>query len=211
MQGLMQRQPLLVSDTIRHAARHHGGQEIVSKLIDGTIHRTPWRQVERRSRQLARVLQQLGIAPGERVGSLAWNGFRHLELFYGVSGSGVILHTINPRLALDDIAYIATHAGDVALFVDTSFAELAAQLAPHLGERLRHVVMLCPPAELPAVPLPPGVALHCYETLMDQADDSFTWPVLDENTGTVVCYTSWAPPDGRRACSTASARRCCTR
>jgi acyl-CoA synthetase (AMP-forming)/AMP-acid ligase II len=190
MQGLMQRQPLLVSDTIRHAARHHGGQEIVSKLIDGTIHRTTWRQVERRSRQLARVLQQLGIAPGERVGSLAWNGFRHLELFYGVSGSGVILHTINPRLALDDIAYIATHAGDVALFVDTSFAELAAQLAPHLGERLRHVVMLCPPAELPAVPLPPGVALHCYETLMDQADDSFTWPVLDENTGTVVCYTS---------------------
>ena len=133
MQGPMQRRPLLLSDIIRHAARHHARSEIVSKLLDGTIHRTTWAEVEQRSRRLAQALRTLGIAMGERVGSLAWNSFRHLELFYGVSGSGVILHTINPRLALDDIAYIAGHAGDAALFVDKSFIELLEQLAPHLS------------------------------------------------------------------------------
>ena len=87
---------MLLSDIIRHAARHHAGNEIVSKLLDGTIHRTTWAEVEQRSRRLAQALRTLSIAMGERVGSLAWNSFRHLELFYGVSGSGVILHTINP-------------------------------------------------------------------------------------------------------------------
>jgi fatty-acyl-CoA synthase len=186
----MQRQPLLISNIIRQAARHHGQQEIVSKLLDGSIHRTTWRVVEQRSRRLARALERLGIRPGDRVGSLAWNGFRHLELFYGASGSGVILHTINPRLVLDDIAYIANHAGDIALFVDNSFAELATQLAPLMGSKLRHVVMLCSEPEMPALALPDGVSLHCYESLVEGVDDSFEWPTLDENDGTVVCYTS---------------------
>ena len=190
MQGLMQRQPLLISNIIRHAARHHGKREIVSKQIDGTIHRTTWSEVEKRSRRLGRALQQLGIVPGERVGSLAWNGFRHLELLYGVSGSGVVLHTINPRLTIDDITYIANHAGDVAIFVDLSFVKLAEQLAPLMGDKLRHVIMLCPASEMPKLTLPAKVALHCYETLIDEADGDFAWPELDENSGTVVCYTS---------------------
>lgn len=190
MQGLMQRQPLLISDIVRHAARHHGKREIVSKQIDGTIHRTTWSEVEVRSRRLGRALQQLGIVPGELVGSLAWNGFRHLELFYGVSGSGVILHTINPRLSIGDITYIANHAGDVAIFVDLSFVKLAEQIAPLMGDKLRHVIMLCPASEMPKLTLPAKVALHCYETLIDEADGDFAWPELDENSGTVVCYTS---------------------
>ncbi len=189
MQGLMQRQPLLVSDLIRHATRHHSAGEIVSRLPEKSLHRTTYCEIERRARRLARVLQRLDVGFGDRVGTLAWNGFRHLELYYGVSGSGAVCHTINPRLAVDDVAYIVDHGGDCVLFADTSFVGLVEAIAPHLPG-VRAVVMMCEPHEMPPVSLPRGVSLLCYETLMAAVDEDYVWPRFDENTGSALCYTS---------------------
>ena len=189
MLGLMQTQPLLVSSIIRHAARLHGSADVVSVMTDHSVHRTNYAGVERRARRLARVLHRLGVQPGDRVGTLAWNTYRHLELFYAVSGSGAVCHTINPRLHPDDIAYIAGHAGDTVMFADTSFVPLLETIVPQV-DSLRAVVMLADPEEMPAVKLPAGVALHCYETLMREADEDFAWPVFDENTASALCYTS---------------------
>ena len=190
MLGLMQQQPLLVSSFIRHAACNHGAVEVISRLGDDTIHRTNYAEVERRSRRLVRVLQRLGVQPGDRVATLAWNSHRHLELYYAVSGMGAVCHTVNPRLALDDIAYIVNHAEDVVLFADTSFAELVASLAPLVRDSVRAVVLLTDPAEMPDVALAPGMRLACYETLMAEADEGYAWPSFDENTAAAMCYTS---------------------
>src|SRR6478752_284051 len=118
MQGLMQRHELLISSVINHAARHHGDGEIVSRRSDGSLSRTTYRALEHRARQLAAVLGDLGVMPGDRVGTLAMNSDRHMELYYGISGIGVVCNTINPRLSHDDIAYIADHAGDGVIFCD---------------------------------------------------------------------------------------------
>ncbi|MFO1055383.1 MAG: long-chain-fatty-acid--CoA ligase [Dongiaceae bacterium] len=189
MQGLMQRQPLLLSTFVRHAARHHGSTEIVSQLSETVRHRTSWGAVERRARRLARVLERLGVRFGDRVATLAFNHFRHLELFYAISGSGAVCHTVNPRLALDDIAYIMSHAEDGVLFADHGLAALVGQVAP-LVPSLRAVVLLADPEEMPALALPAGVALHCYETLLAAADEDYAWPSFDENTASGLCYTS---------------------
>jgi len=190
MFGLMQQQPLLVSSFIQHAARNHGTVEVVSRLGDDTMHRTNYAEVEQRSRRLVRVLQRLGVGPGDRVATLAWNSYRHLELYYAVSGMGAVCHTVNPRLALDDIAYIVNHAEDVVLFADTDFAGLAASLAPLVRDHVRTVVLLTDPAAMPDVALAPGMRLACYETLMAEADDDYVWPSFDENTAAAMCYTS---------------------
>src|SRR5215213_961337 len=178
MLGLMQQHPLLLSSIITHAARHHGEAEVVSKLPDGALHRTTYAAVERRSRRLARVLQRLGVRMGDRVATLAWNGHRHLELYYAVSGMGAVCHTVNPRLAPEDIVYIMNDAADGVLFADLSFAALAKALAPKV-HGLRAVVLMCEPAEMPEIALPPGVALHCYEDLMAAADEDYAWPRFD--------------------------------
>src|SRR5215213_6037596 len=122
MQGLMQRQPLLVSSLLTFAARHHGDGEVVTNAAEGSRHRCTYREAERRARRLARVLERLGARRHDRVGTLAWNTFRHLELYYAVSGSGAVCHTINPRLFEDQVAYIVDHAEDRLLFVDLTFA-----------------------------------------------------------------------------------------
>src|SRR5690242_956801 len=106
MLGLMQQPPLMISSIIKHAVRHHGGTEIVAKLSDGRIHRYTYAGAERRARRLVRALQQLGVEPGDRLATLAWNDHRHFEIYYAVSGMGAIVHTVNPRLAPDDIIYI---------------------------------------------------------------------------------------------------------
>jgi 3-(methylthio)propionyl---CoA ligase len=190
MQGLMQLQPLLISSILRHAARHHATGEIVSKTTEGTLHRYTYSSLESRARRLARVLGRLGIVAQDRVGTLAWNGHRHLEVYYGAPGMGAICHTINPRLHPDDIAYIVTHAGDAVLFADTTFVSLLETIAPNIKDRVRAIVMMTDAANMPEVKLPAGMALHCYETLMDTADDDFAWPSLDENTASALCYTS---------------------
>jgi fatty-acyl-CoA synthase len=190
MQGLMQQSPLLVSTILRHAARHHAAGEIVSKTIEGPIHRTTYAGLESRARRLARVLGKLGIGAQDRVGTLAWNGYRHLEVYYAAPGMGAICHTINPRLHPDDIAYIITHAGDGVLFAETSFIQLLETIAPKIKDCVRAIVLMTDAANMPALTLPAGMALHCYDDLMDAADDDFNWPDFDETTASALCYTS---------------------
>ncbi len=190
MFGLMQDRQLLISGVIRHAARNHAHAEIVSKNVDGSIHRYGYRDLEARARRLARVLARLGLTPEDRCGTLAWNGYRHLELYYGVSGGGLICHTINPRLAPEDIAYIVNDAGDKIVFADITFAPLLAIVAPMVTASVRAIVFLCTPAEMPSLDLPPGMDLLCYESLMDGSDEDYAWPEFDERTAASLCYTS---------------------
>jgi len=190
MLGLMQTYPLMISSLLRHAARHHANGDVVSRTHDGSIYRTTWGATERRARRLVRVLQSLDVGGSDRVGTLAWNDYRHLEVYYAAPGMQAICHTINPRLHPDDITYIVNHAADRVLFVDVGFAGLIGQIAPRVSESVRDVVMLAGEAEMPDVPLPPGMRLHCYDTLMAEADDDFDWPSFDENTASALCYTS---------------------
>ncbi|WP_216856429.1 long-chain-fatty-acid--CoA ligase [Acidisphaera sp. S103] len=190
MLGLMQPQGLMISSILTHAARHHGSGEIVSRTHENTTHRYTWRDVEARSRRLVRVLQNLGVGPGDRVGTLAWNGFRHLEVYYAAPGMQAICHTINPRLHPDDISYIINHAQDKILFVDSSFAALITTIAPNIAETVKTVVMLTAPETMADVTLAPGMTLACYDQLMDAADDDYVWPLFDENTASALCYTS---------------------
>ena len=190
MLGLMQRYPLLISSLITHAARHRGGTEVVSNLGGPTLHRTTYAEVERRSRRLARALGRLGVGFGDRVATLAWNDFRHLELYYGVSGMGAVCHTVNPRLSAEDIAFIMTDAEDCILFADPSFAPLLIEIAPEVSACVRAVVLLTDEAGMKDVALAPGIKLHCYETLLAEADEDYAWPEFDENTASALCYTS---------------------
>ena len=190
MLGLMQTQSLMISGLLTHAARHHGTAEVISRTHESTVHRYTWTEVERQSRRLVRVLTKLGIGDGDRVGTLAWNGYRHLEVYYGAPGMGAICHTINPRLHPDDIAYIVNHAADKVLFADLSFAPLLGQLAPAIKDHVRDIVMLCAPDAMPDIALAPGMRLHCYDTLLDAADDDHVWRSFDENTASALCYTS---------------------
>jgi len=189
MLGLMQQAPLMIASIIKHAARHHGGTEVVAKLTDGSIHRYTYAEAERRARRLVRVIEGLGVRAGDRVATLGWNDHRHFEIYYAVSGMGAIVHTVNPRLAPDDIAYIIGHAEDAVLFADPSFAPLVAAIAPRLPS-LRSVMMMTDAAGVPALTLPHGVALLCYETLTAAADEDYVWPDFDENTASALCYTS---------------------
>src|ERR1700749_2714789 len=138
----MQSRELMISSILTHAARHHGSGEVVSRTHENTTHRYTWRDVEARSRRLVRVLQKLGVGPQDRVGTLAWNGFRHLEVYYAAPGMQAICHTINPRLHPDGIVYIINHAQDKVLFVDCSFASLISAIAGRVANSVTTVVML---------------------------------------------------------------------
>ena len=149
MHGLMMDMPLLISDLIRHADRHHGAAEIVSKTVeDGGIHRYTYREAHRRARRLANALKSLGVGMHDRVATLAWNGYRHFEIYYAVAGSGAVIHTINPRLFPDQIAYIANHAEDKVVFFDLTFAPLVEKLAPQL-KSVKHFVAMTDRAHMP--------------------------------------------------------------
>ena len=180
----------MIASIIRHASRNHARTEIVSKNVDGSIHRTDYQGLELRARRLVRVLQRLGIGAHDRVGTLGWNGFRHMELYYGVSGMQAICHTINPRLGAVDIGYIVNDAGDSVIFAETSFAALVAAIASEVAATVRAVVFLCDAADMPDVALPASMKLLCYETLMAEADEDFAWPEFDERTAASLCYTS---------------------
>ncbi|MGB3072281.1 MAG: 3-(methylthio)propionyl-CoA ligase [Ottowia sp.] len=186
MQGLMQQHQLLLSGLIDHAAAFHGEREIVSHLVDGSTHRSNWREVQQRAKRLANALTTLGVQPGDRVATLAWNTHRHVELYFGVSGMGAITHTVNPRLFPEQIVYILNHAEDGYIFFDTSFAELLAGLAPQL-QHAKGFVAMCRRDQMPAVSLP---NLLCYEDLLEAASPEYTWPRFDENTASSLCYTS---------------------
>jgi fatty-acyl-CoA synthase len=187
MHGLMMDMPLAISDLIRHADRHHGSGEIVSKTVeDGTLHRYTYRDAHRRARRLANALKNLGVAMHERVATLAWNGFRHFEVYYAVAGSGAVIHTINPRLFPDQITYIANHAEDKVVFFDLSFAPLVEKLAPQL-KSVKHFVAMTDRAHMPTTVMR---ELICYEELVEEASDDFEWPSFDERTAACLCYTS---------------------
>ena len=189
MQGLMQHHALLISSVLEHAARHHGDGEVVSRRADGRLDRTTYAALGLRARKLASVLRALDLQPGDRVATLAMNSDRHLELYYAISGLGMVCNTINPRLSPDDIAYIADHAGDAVIFCDPQFLPILAAIAARL-ETLRTVVVLCEAAAMPKVQWPGPVALHCYESLMEGAEAITAWPQFDENTASGLCYTS---------------------
>jgi acyl-CoA synthetase (AMP-forming)/AMP-acid ligase II len=132
MHGLMMQQPLLDASLLSHAERHHGEQEIVSRRVEGDIHRYRYRDLAQRARRMANALAGLGVKPGERVGTLAWNGYRHMELYFAVSGSGSVLHTLNPRLHVDQLAYIIEHGEDRVVFFDLTFLPLIENVAPRV-------------------------------------------------------------------------------
>ncbi len=183
--GQMMDIPLLVSSLITHAARHMGHAEIVSRRLEGDIHRYTYRDCERRSRQLAQALLRAGVEPGERVGTLAWNGYRHLEAYYGISGMGAVCHTINPRLFPEQLVYIINHADDRFVLFDISFAPLVDRLAP-LCPQVRGWIAMTDEAHLPAAATP----LLAYETLLEAEDGDYQWPLLDERQASSLCYTS---------------------
>ncbi|MDB5823660.1 MAG: fatty-acid--CoA ligase [Herminiimonas sp.] len=185
--GQMMSQPLLISSIIRHADRYFGNNEVVSRRVEGDIHRYTYRDCHRRSRQLANALATLGVRMGDRVSTLAWNGYRHLEAYYAVSGSGAVLHTLNPRLHPDQIAYIANHAEDQYLFFDMTFLPLVEAVAPH-AKTIKGYVMLCDRDRMPAETKIPN--LLCYEDLLAASSADYEWPVFDENSASSLCYTS---------------------
>lgn len=190
MLGLMQSQNLTIPWLLRHAARHHAHGEVISQTGTGVIRRSTWGETESRARRLVRVLQDLGIKPQDRVGTLAWNDYRHLEVYYAASGMQAICHTINPRLSQDDICYIINHAQDSVLFADAGFASLLCSIAPRIAGSVRAVVLLTDKPGMPTLDLPHGMRLLCYDELLDAADDNYAWQEFDENTASALCYTS---------------------
>jgi 3-(methylthio)propionyl---CoA ligase len=182
MLGVMSERPLLISAILVHAATYHRDTEIVSRTVEGAIHRYTYAEAERRSKRLARALLRLGIKPGERVGTLAWNTFRHFELYYGISGIGAICHTINPRLFDDQIVYIVSHAADRLLFIDTTFIPLVERLAPQFPQDCRIVLLSEAETSLSV--------LAFHDDLIAGEGEEFDWPEFDERTASALCYTS---------------------
>src|SRR5581483_2777106 len=186
LRGLMMDMPLLVSSLIEHAGLYHGDTEMVSRTIEGPIHRHTYADARRRAKQLAQALARLGVREGDRVGTLAWNGFRHYELYFCVSGMGAVIHTINPRLFPEQLTYIVNHAEDAYVFFDLTFAPLVEKLAPQC-KAVKGWVAMTDRAHMPSAQIP---KLLCYEELMAKEDGDYEWPQLDERTAAGLCYSS---------------------
>jgi fatty-acyl-CoA synthase len=187
MNGSMMQQPLLISALLTHAERHHGDQEVVSRRVEGDIHRYTYRDLGARARRMANALAAHGIGFGDRVATLAWNGYRHMELYYAVSGSGAVLHTLNPRLHPDQVVWIADHAEDKVMFFDLSFLPLIEAIAGRV-KTIKAFVAMTDRAHMPANCAVPN--LLCYEDIVNAHAPEFEWPTFDENTASSLCYTS---------------------
>ena len=187
MHGLMMHKQLLISSLIEHADRHHGDTPIVSRRVEGDIHRYTFRDCHRRARQMASALTGLGVQLADRIGTLAWNGYRHLELYYGIGGMGAIVHTINPRLHEDQVAYIANHAEDQYIFFDMTFLPLIKLIAGRCHTVKAFIAM----TDQAHMPTDAGIDnLLCYEDLLQQGACDYAWPDLDEDAACTLCYTS---------------------
>ena len=186
MQGLMMNSGLTINSIMRHAQRNHPHSEIVSVTADNPRHRTTLGEAFARSAKLANALKKQGVGAGERIATLAWNDYRHFELYYGVSCYGAVLHTINPRLFPEQIAYIIQHAEDQWLFIDPLFVPLIEKLGPQI-KSVKGVVVLTDRGHMPDSAIP---NLHCYEELIADEPDSYDWPEPDENDACSLCYTS---------------------
>ena len=186
MLGLMQEWPLLLHKVIDFAATQHGNREVVSRSVEGPIHRTNYRQVRDRALRGAQRLARDGIKSGDRIATLAWNGYRHLEVWYAISGIGAIYHTVNPRLFPEQIAWIINHAEDRLVFADLTFVPLLEALQDKLPT-IERTVVLTDAAHMPATKLRNAVA---YEEWLAEADGDFRWAEFDERTAAGLCYTS---------------------
>ncbi len=185
MQAMMMHRNMKVADILTFAAEIHPTGEIVSRRTEGDLHRTTYADTAKRVAQLAHGLVALGMTPGDRIATLAWNGYRHFELYYAISGAGGVCHTINPRLSQEQMLYIVGHADDKVLFVDLTFVPMIEALADQLPPDLRFVLMT-DKAHMPDS----AVAFLCYEDLLDGHPTQFEWPDIDENDAAGLCYTS---------------------
>ncbi len=186
MQALMMDRALTLPSILEYAAAYHPDTEIVTRTVEGPIHRYGYAQALTRSKRMANALKAMGVKPGDRVATLAWSTYRHFELYYAVSGIGAVLHTINPRLHPDQVAWVANHAEDTVLFFDLSFADLVAELAGRMP-MVKTFVAMCAEGDAPAS-APVGTLV--YETLAAAQPESFDWPELDERQACALCYTS---------------------
>jgi 3-(methylthio)propionyl---CoA ligase len=185
--GLMMDQPLLLSDVIEHAAAQYGDVEVVSRETHGALFRYTYADCAKRARKLAHALGQLGLSAGSAVGSIAWNNHRHLEAYYAVSGSGMVMHTVNPRLHPQQLIYVVNHAEDQVMLFDATFAPLIKGIAAHCP-KVKAWVCLADAAHTPAIE---GVAnVLSYEDLIAPHSEHFEWPQFDEHSGAALCYTS---------------------
>ena len=187
MLGLMQSQNLSIASLIEFAEKHHADTEIISRRIEGDIHRSNWATIAKRSRQVANAIDGWKVARGARIATLAWNGYRHLEIYFGVSGSGRVLHTLNPRLHPEQIAWIVNHAEDHVLCFDMTFLPIVQNIHAQCPT-VKHWVALCDADKLPADTGIPN--LVSYETWIQSQPQTYAWPDLDETTASCMCYTS---------------------
>ncbi|MES2015619.1 MAG: 3-(methylthio)propionyl-CoA ligase [Pseudomonadota bacterium] len=187
LMGQMMNQPLLISSILDYAAKHYPGTEIVSRRVEGDLHRYTYRDCQVRAKQMANALAKFGVTMGDRVATLAWNGYRHMELYYAVSGSGLVLHTVNPRLHPEQLAYICGHAEDQVLFFDLTFLPLVEAVAAQCKTIKAYVLM----ADRDRMPAATGIPnLLCYEDLIEANSADYAWPLFDENSAASLCYTS---------------------
>ena len=186
MLGLMQDRPLLISHLIEFAALNHSEGEIVSRTVEGPVHRYTYKDCAARSRQLAKSLAKLGVEQSDRIATLAWNGYRHVEIYYGISGMGAVCHTINPRLFPEQIVYIVNHAEDKYIFTDLTFVPLIESIVAKIPQ-VKGFVIMTDEANMPQTTLPNVI---CYENLLATSDDDYKWPLFDERTASSLCYTS---------------------
>lgn len=195
MRALMQESPLLISSLIDHAALVFGKTEIVTRTVEGPIHRYTWRDARHRAKQAAQALLASEIREGDTVATIAWNTHRHLELYYGVSGMGAVVHTVNPRLHPSQLVYVLNHAQDRILFVDLTFVPLAEAVWSQLTS-VKTLVVMTDREHMPEVKVPGAV---CYEEWIGAQDGDYTWPTFDENTAAGICYTSGTTGDPKGA------------
>ena len=181
----MMHRDLSIIEILKFAAENHSLSEVISLRTEGDIHRYTYSDCLIRVCKLANALLDLGVKKGDRVATLAWNGYRHLELYYAVSGVGAVCHTINPRLSAEQMLYIIEHAGDTILFVDTSFVPIIEQLASKLPKNLVIIVMASS-ASMSNL----SDQYLSYEKLLSESSEKMVWPELPENTAAGLCYTS---------------------
>jgi fatty-acyl-CoA synthase len=182
----MMTMPLIVSSILEHAERYHGDTEIVSRTHGGSLHRYTYAEAHLRARKTANALKTLGVQEGDRIGTLAWNGYRHFELYYAISGMGAVTHTINPRLFPEQISWIVNDAKNSVVCFDLSFAPLVESIAGNCPS-VKYWVAMTDRTNMPALDLP---NLLCYEDLLIEESSDYTWPLLNENSAAALCYTS---------------------
>ena len=187
--GLMQKKQFNVIDILKHAATWHGDVEVVTNSVEGGVHRIGYAKLYDRTSQLANALLRLGVNSGDRIGTMAWNTWRHLECWYGLSGIGAICHTLNPRLFPDQIEYIVNHAQNRFIFVDTSFIPIISNILDKLPT-LEGLVVMTDKENMTDDMLKIGIPVYCYEELLEAETNDFVWPLLDEDTASSLCYTS---------------------